>query len=246
MLEMLEQRRMMAHVAAETQDAIAITGPHNPVIVNGQLEITGSSAADRMTVSRTSTLIFAQLAAVPLTSGAEMDIVRMEQPQAYRVGTNLDFASAVPFLRAGAKLAAGPYIRINMADGHNYYYVASQVTSIRIDSAGGNDDIVISGTVHVPAILDGGKGNDTLQGGDASDMLIGGSGDDMLIGGPQGSARNCFDAGTGQDTIVTASMDDHMVTADGGDTLITGGDDPTKLKDAILTDETAADILASL
>jgi Ca2+-binding RTX toxin-like protein len=248
MLEMLEQRRLMAHaVVAEVQDAIAVTIPHSPItLVNGLLTVTGSQFNDTITVSRESKLQFAQMAEVPLTSGSTLDIFRMENPQGYRGGTLLDFASAVPHLKKGAVLASGPYVRVDMGLGRNFYFVASQVKSIHIDGGAGNDDIVITKTIHVPAMLVGGSGNDTLVGGTADDMLVGNAGNDLLMGGPQGSATNCFDAGTGHDTIMTSTMDDHMVTADGGDTLITGGDDPTKLKNAILTDETAADILASL
>jgi Ca2+-binding RTX toxin-like protein len=245
MFDTLESRRLMSHGVADFQDAMALVEPGNPVIVHGQLEVVGTSLADHITVTRVTAPVFDNLAAVPLTDGTMLNIIRTQVVN--REGlTPLDFATAIPELHPGsAPLAAGPYIDVNTGLGRNFYYVASQVTSIRIDGAAGNDDIIVGKNVHVPAILDGGKGNDTLQGGDASDMLIGGAGNDMLIGGPQGSARNCFDAGTGHDTIVTATLNDHMVTSDGGDMLITNGT-PTSLKDAILSDETAADILASL
>jgi hypothetical protein len=243
--EMLEQRRLMSHVAANFQDAIALVEPGNPVIVHGQLEIVGSSLADHISVTRETSLIFDNVAAVPLTDGTMLNIIRTQVVN--REGpTPLDFATAIPKLSPNsAPLAAGPYIRVNTGLGRNFYYLASQVTSIRIDGAAGNDDIIVGKNIHLPARIDGGKGNDTLQGSSASDTLIGGDGNDMLIGGPSASAANILCAGVGHDTIVSANNDDMINTSDGDDILITAAGAVEKLKHGI-SPESVSDVLASL
>jgi Ca2+-binding RTX toxin-like protein len=75
----------------------------------------------------------------------------------------------------------------------------------------GND--AFTNNTPIPALADGGSGQDTLIGGTASDTLIGGSGDDVLIG--HGTADSLF-GGAGRDTLTNAG---------GGNDRIDGGDD---------------------
>jgi Ca2+-binding RTX toxin-like protein len=64
---------------------------------------------------------------------------------------------------------------------------ASQIKSLSIDLAGGNDRTFMQDKgklpLRIPALIMGSKGNDTLRGGLKNDTLLGGSGDDVLDGG---------------------------------------------------------------
>jgi hypothetical protein len=74
----------------------------------------------------------------------------------------------------------------------------SGVTRIEAYGQAGNDIIRLAPTLNIPAMLDGGDGNDQLQGGASDDILVGGGGADILIGG---SGRNVLIGGTGSDII---------------------------------------------
>lgn len=61
-------------------------------------------------------------------------------------------------------------------------YPLSSVSFIVAHLFGGNDRLEFVGYVAVPAILDGGAGDDTIRGGDGRDIIIGGLGADKLYG----------------------------------------------------------------
>jgi hypothetical protein len=82
------------------------------------------------------------------------------------------------------------------------------VTLIHVILCGGNDQATIAGSITVPAILDGGPGNDKLNGGGGSNILIGGDGDDTLVGGP---VRDLMIGGRGEDRIVGNAGDDIII-----------------------------------
>jgi len=58
----------------------------------------------------------------------------------------------------------------------------ASVGNIHVTGLAGNDVIVIDPRVHLPAVLEGGAGNDILAGGGGRDLLIGGDGRDLLFG----------------------------------------------------------------
>jgi Ca2+-binding RTX toxin-like protein len=58
----------------------------------------------------------------------------------------------------------------------------SQVQSIRIDAAGGDDSVAVTRRAPAALIL-GGPGDDSLHSGGGHDTLVGGDGDDSLFGG---------------------------------------------------------------
>ncbi|MCS7470501.1 right-handed parallel beta-helix repeat-containing protein, partial [Stieleria sp. ICT_E10.1] len=106
------------------------------------------------------------------------------------------------------------------------------------DGGKGNDSIEIFGQMPVPAILDGGSGddylhsfggndvltggsgNDTLRAGDGNDSLSGGSGNDELFGG---SGNDTLSGGTGDDYLRGNSGND-VLFGDSGRDLIEGDD----------------------
>jgi Ca2+-binding RTX toxin-like protein len=73
----------------------------------------------------------------------------------------------------------------------------SAVRSIRIDAGAGRDIVRISNALRVPAMINGGDGNDVLRGGGGADQLFGQGGNDLLDGGKRGDV---FSGGEGKDT----------------------------------------------
>ena len=77
-------------------------------------------------------------------------------------------------LRAGNLVAMAGNVRrqVPLAD----------VVSINIIGGSGNDRIVLAEGLKVPAVIEGGAGNDALYGGAGNDTLYGGTGNDRLVG----------------------------------------------------------------
>jgi hypothetical protein len=57
------------------------------------------------------------------------------------------------------------------------------VISLKVFGFAGDDTITVADDVHIPALLDGGLGNDRIFAGGANSILIGGAGADQLTGG---------------------------------------------------------------
>ena len=72
----------------------------------------------------------------------------------------------------------------------------------------GNDQILVSGGVTLPAWLYGGEGNDQLRGGGGDNVLIGGPGNDLLIGG---RGRNLLMGGEGKNHLFGNAQNDLLV-----------------------------------
>ena len=89
-------------------------------------------------------------------------------------------------------------------NGEVRYFQYNDVKAIKVDAAGGDDEVVI-GVRRVPVTLLGGNGNDTLSGGKADDFISGGDGDDKLRG------RD------GDDTLVGGLGADEIAGGDGRD-----------------------------
>jgi Ca2+-binding RTX toxin-like protein len=88
---------------------------------------------------------------------------------------------------------------------------------IMADGLGGNDRIIVSGAIRLPARLDGGAGDDILSGGSRSNVLFGGDGNDVLRGGP------------GFDLLFGDSGDD-VLFGEGGNDVLVGGDGDDRLE----------------
>jgi Ca2+-binding RTX toxin-like protein len=104
----------------------------------------------------------------------------------------------------------------------------SQVTKIVANGYGGNDVITLLPTVTLPAVLNGGNGNDILHGGSGNNTLIGGNGNDLLIGRGgndylEGDAGNdTLWSGSGNDTLLGGAGNDIM-HGEGGNDYLDGG-----------------------
>jgi PKD repeat protein len=73
----------------------------------------------------------------------------------------------------------------------------------------GDDDIQVSGSLTLPAWLDGGDGDDRMHGGGGHDVLLGGAGADLLIGG---QGRDLLIGGTGADRVIGNADDDILIS----------------------------------
>ena len=95
--------------------------------------------------------------------------------------------------------------------------------NIVANGEGGSDRIVIANRVLVPAVMDGGPGNDYLAGGVADDTMYGGDGSDIIL---LGEGDNFADGGGDNDRIEGRTGVDVFFGGDGNDRLNgVGGDD---------------------
>jgi Ca2+-binding RTX toxin-like protein len=93
-------------------------------------------------------------------------------------------------------------------------------------NAGGGDDTVSMPSVSLPAVIDGGTGNDRLTGGRGADDIRGGAGDDRLTGG---FGADILSGQDGNDTLdaVDGTPDKKVDGGPGNDTVRA---DPTDSK----------------
>lgn len=118
---------------------------------------------------------------------------------------------------------------------------AADVDGIHILGRGSGDMIVIASSIDLPAIVDGGEGDDMIFGGGGDDVIYGGDGDDVLLGrrgidAVFGQAGNDWiwgnrdndrlEGGSGHDKIWGLLGDDVILGGSGDDVLFGGqGDD---------------------
>jgi len=87
-------------------------------------------------------------------------------------------------------------------------FAMSSVNRIEVHAGGGDDKITISDQFKVPALLDGGAGDDSLLAGSGSTVLVGGDGNDLLAGG---AGRDVLIGGAGADSLNGNGGDDVLV-----------------------------------
>jgi Ca2+-binding RTX toxin-like protein len=117
-------------------------------------------------------------------------------------------------LEVGSSICSHP-------DGHESRLLceAAAIAGFEVNGNGGDDTIVLSASVPVPATLRGGPGSDRLYGGNAADKLIGGAGSDTLVG--RGGNDSLF-GGAGNDELFGGQGDDHLYGGPGRDALAGG------------------------
>ncbi|MEM7312030.1 MAG: VCBS domain-containing protein, partial [Planctomycetota bacterium] len=97
------------------------------------------------------------------------------------------------------------------------------VDIIDISAGDGDDNVTLTNSVQIPALIDGGDGNDNLSGGRGGDIILGGLGNDT-IRGRRGS--DILLGGDGVDTLRGNNGRDLLLGGDDADNLIGGnGDD---------------------
>ncbi|MGH6903095.1 MAG: hypothetical protein ACREIR_10185, partial [Geminicoccaceae bacterium] len=70
---------------------------------------------------------------------------------------------------------------------------------IEVDAGDGDDTVLVSGAVELPARIDGGPGDDRLRGGAGPDLVFGKDGDDVLVAS---RGRDALDTGLGSNRLV--------------------------------------------
>jgi hypothetical protein len=86
------------------------------------------------------------------------------------------------------------------------------IDEIRMYLCAGDDRGTVAASVAIPALLDGGLGNDELNAAGAPAVILGGAGIDSLVGS---GANDLLIGGTGQDRLVGNGHEDILI---GGDT----------------------------
>jgi hypothetical protein len=99
---------------------------------------------------------------------------------------------------------------------------------IQVVVLAGDDHVSVAGSVDLPAVIDGGDGDDVLNGSNAGSIVIGGRGADHLNAG---NARDTLIGGPGADRLVGNGGDDILV---GGVTLYDSGADDDKLANDLI------------
>ena len=103
--------------------------------------------------------------------------------------------------------------------------VDGDLQRVEVDAAAGNDTVILGRKLPVPAVVDGGAGDDLIGGSQDSDVLRGGGGNDTLDGNAGG---DFLDGGDGDDTLIPGKLGDRSVTfgpQDGSPTRIVVTDD---------------------
>ena len=124
---------------------------------------------------------------------------------------------------SGSKLKVTANFSVSGCQVFTFNYC--NVQSIDMTLCGGNDFADLGGAnssncgvtlIDLPAVIDGGAGDDTLTGGGGNDRLLGGLGNDCLNGG---SGNDMLFGGAGNDTLIGGSGNDVLSGGDGCDNL---------------------------
>jgi hypothetical protein len=113
-------------------------------------------------------------------------------------------------------------------------FAIDAVQSIHILGCEGDDNIVITPTVSIPTLIEGGSGNDTITGGSGEDVILGGSGNDSI---KAGAGNDVVVGAGGVDWIEGGSGRDVLIGGDGNDTLAGLAGDDLLIAGATLYDE---------
>jgi Ca2+-binding RTX toxin-like protein len=108
---------------------------------------------------------------------------------------------------------------------HELTCEAKPIGGFEVNAGTGNDSVIISPKITVPATLRGGPGRDRLRAGGGADKLVGGPGDDQLLG--EGGNDWLF-AGAGDDILLGGAGDDRLSGGPGADYLHGGAGNDTE------------------
>jgi len=116
---------------------------------------------------------------------------------------------------------------------HELTCEAKAIGGFEVNAGAGDDSVIISPKILVPATLRGGPGKDHMRGGGAADKLVGGPGDDQLYGH---GGNDWLFGGSGGDLLYGGAGDDRLEGGPGSDYLHGGaGNDAEKLGPADYT-----------
>lgn len=96
--------------------------------------------------------------------------------------------------------------------------LAAEVGEIIVRGGDGNDRIRLNRVI-IPAVIDGGAGDDRIYGGEDDDLILGGEGTDRLFGR---GGHDEIDGGAGDDLLSGEAGDDDLIGGAGADRLSGG------------------------
>jgi Ca2+-binding RTX toxin-like protein len=99
---------------------------------------------------------------------------------------------------------------------HDLTCEAAAIGGFEVNAGPGQDSVIISPKILVPATLRGGPGNDRMRGGAGPDKLLGGPGGDFLYGH---GGNDWIFGGSGEDWLYGMTGDDRLVGGSAGDYL---------------------------
>jgi Ca2+-binding RTX toxin-like protein len=137
-------------------------------------------------------------------------------------------------------------VEIETAGGNDVVLLSTDIRTAFVDAGEGNDKVVADPALLVPLLITGNAGNDTIIGGGANDELSGaagldriwgGAGDDFLIGG---ASNDQLRGEAGNDLLIGAGGNDFLSDVEGIDHFIgSAGNDKLIARD--LTSDIAND-----
>jgi Ca2+-binding RTX toxin-like protein len=93
---------------------------------------------------------------------------------------------------------------------------AAPIGGFEINAGGGEDSVIVSPRIMVPATIRGGPGDDRLRGGSGADKIIGGAGQDVLLGE---RGNDWLFGGPGGDELRGGPGEDKLIGGPGNNTL---------------------------
>jgi len=145
-----------------------------------------------------------------LAGGPEDDTIRISLSSDGR-----DYViSSSGALEAGGGICSHPEERPN-----ELVCTAPEIAGFEVNAAGGDDTIVLSADIPIPATLRGGGGGDRLVGGGVSDKLVGGPGADLLSGR---RGDDWLFGGQGRDRLIGGPGNDQLRGGPQHDVLLGG------------------------
>lgn len=93
---------------------------------------------------------------------------------------------------------------------------AAPIAGFEVNAGAGDDSVIISPRILIPATIRGGPGNDRLRGGGGPDKIVGGAGNDVLMGE---AGNDWLFGGPGNDWLLGGPGNDRLVGGPGADWL---------------------------
>ena len=115
-------------------------------------------------------------------------------------------------------------VTVTINGGTPQKFKATILSGYNITPGGGNDIVVITGTL-VGATVNGGLGNDRIVGGDGNETLYGAAGKDQIDGGAGNDKLN----GNGGNDKLFGSFGADRIYGGAGNDYLDGGSSPDKL-----------------
>jgi hypothetical protein len=197
----------------------------------GVLTITGSDAADAVSVTESNYLQYPYLylggvSAVTL-NGSPWGTTAIPTTMVHSLNVSLGGGSDTLQVQRSAwsyDLAGSQWVY------NPYYYL---LDSIWVDGGGGDNRIDLSGSNTAPATVLGRSGNDTILGGPGNDTILDDDGNNTIDAGGgnnfvrvYGAGSNSISAGSGNDTLYGGGGNDYLSGGGGNDLMYGyGGND---------------------